>query len=78
MSAAAASVHALDADFEEVGDQRRMDRRQSDRRASRMKLDPLFAATLVNQIARKEKAGTDAYAQPWRGPRPGIIVNVRA
>jgi hypothetical protein len=78
MSAAAASVHALDVDFEEVGDQRRTDRRQSDRRAPRMQLDPLFAATLVNQIARKEITGTYGYAQPWRGPRPGIIVNVRA
>lgn len=78
MSAAAASVHPLDADFEEVGDQRRTDRRQSDRRAPRMKLDPLFAATLVNQIARKETVGTDGYAHPWRGPRPGIIVNVSA
>lgn len=78
MSAAAATVHALDADFEEVGDQRRTDRRHSDRRAPRMKLDPLFAATLVNQIARKETTGIDGYAQPWRGPRPGIIVNVRA
>jgi len=38
----------------------------------------LFAATLVNQIARKEMTGTDGYARPWRGPRPGIIVNVRA
>ncbi|MBK6702427.1 MAG: hypothetical protein IPG56_00750 [Caulobacteraceae bacterium] len=78
MSAAAASVHALDADFEEVGDQRRTDRRQSDRRAPRMQLHPLFAATLVNQIACKEMTGTDGYARPWRGPRPGIIVNVRA
>ena len=78
MSAAAASVHALDADFEEVGEQRRTDRRHSDRRAPRMKLDPLFAATLVNQIARKETAGANGYAQPWRGPRPGIIVNVSA
>lgn len=78
MSAAAASVHALDVDFEEVGDQRRTDRRKSDRRALRMTLDPLFAATLVNQIARKEMTGTDGYARPWRGPRPGIIINVRA
>ena len=78
MSAAAAPVHALDADFEEVGDQRRTDRRQSDRRAPRMKLDPLFAATLVNQIARKETTDAVGYARPWRGPRPGIIVNVSA
>ncbi|MEZ5961792.1 MAG: hypothetical protein R3C30_15420 [Hyphomonadaceae bacterium] len=68
----------IDADFEEVGDQRRTDRRQSDRRALRMKLDPMFAATLVNQIARAENAHTNAYARPWRGPRPGIVVNVSA
>ncbi|MCX7359431.1 MAG: hypothetical protein NT015_14980 [Alphaproteobacteria bacterium] len=78
MSAAAATVHALDADFEEVGEQRRTDRRQSDRRAPRMKLDPMFAATLVNQIAQTEGAQLRSYANPWRGPRPGIIVNVRA
>lgn len=78
MSAAAASVHALDADFEEVGEQRRTDRRQSDRRAPRLKLDPLFAATLVNQIARSEDTRTHGYARPWRGPHRGIVVNVRA
>jgi len=69
---------AIDADFVEVGDQRRTDRRQSDRRAARLKLDPLFAATLVNQIARSEDTCTYGYARPWRGPRPGIVVNVRA
>lgn len=69
---------AIDADFVEVGEQRRTDRRTSDRRASRMKLDPLFAATLMNQIARNEDVSANGYGQPWRGPRPGIIVNVRA
>jgi hypothetical protein len=78
MRAAAASVHALDVDFVEVGDQRRTDRRSSERRAPRMKLDPLFAATLVNQIARQETTEANGYAQPWRGPRPGIIINVSA
>jgi hypothetical protein len=71
-------VHALDVDFVEVGDQRRTDRRSSERRAPRMKLDPLFAATLVNQIARQETTEANGYAQPWRGPRPGIIINVSA
>ena len=69
---------AIDADFEEVGDQRRTDRRRSDRRAPRMKLDPMFAATLVNQIARSEDTPAHGYPRPWRGPRPGIIVNVNA
>ncbi|ANP45215.1 hypothetical protein [Candidatus Viadribacter manganicus] len=69
---------ALDADFEEVGDQRRTERRARDRRAPRMTLDPMFAATLVNQIARREEAPASGYGSPWRGPRTGIIVNVRA
>jgi hypothetical protein len=75
---AARPAHAIDADFEEVGEQRRTDRRQSDRRAPRMKLDPLFAVTLVNQIARPEETPAHGYACPWRGPRPGIVVNVSA
>ena len=78
MSAARPAPAALDADFEEIGDQRSTDRRSSDRRAPRLKLDPMFAATLVNQIARREDMQTNGYGQQWRGPRPGIIVNVRA
>ena len=74
---AARLAPVLDADFEEVGDQRRTDRRASDRRAPRMKLDSLFAATLVNQVAREELVETGRYTQPCRGPRAGIIVNVR-
>lgn len=78
MSAATPAPAALDVDFEEIGDQRRTDRRNSDRRAPRLKLDPMFAATLVNQIARGEDTQSNGYGQKWRGPRPGIIVNVRA
>lgn len=75
---AARLAPTLDADFVEVGDQRRTDRRSSDRRAPRMKLDPLFAATLVNQIAKREDSPAHGYGEPRRGPRPGIIVNVSA
>ena len=75
---AARPAPAIDADFEEVGEQRRTDRRQGDRRAPRMTLDPLFAATLVNQIARAEEAPTHGYVRRWRGPKPGIVVNVSA
>lgn len=75
---ASSPAPAIDADFVEVGDQRRSDRRTSDRRAPRMKLDPMFAATLVNQIARPEDTPAYGYARPWRGPKPGIVVNVRA
>ncbi|MBC8107390.1 MAG: hypothetical protein H7Z14_12425 [Anaerolineae bacterium] len=78
MSAANPAPAALDVDFEEIGDQRRTDRRSIDRRAPRLKLDPMFAATLVNQIARSENTQSSGYGQEWRGPRPGIIVNVRA
>ena len=74
---AARLAPAIDADFEEVGEQRRTDRRASDRRAQRLKLDPLFAATLVNQIAKTETVSIHGYAQARRGTRAGIIMNVR-
>ena len=69
--------HVVDADFAEIGDQRRADRRSSDRRAGRLKLDPLFAATLVNQIARAE-APRQAYAAPARPLPRGLVVNFEA
>ncbi len=78
MSAARPAPAVLDADFEEIGDQRRTDRRSGNRRAPRFKLDPMFAATLVNQISRNEDVLASGYERKWRGPRPGIIVNVRA
>lgn len=78
MSADRPAPAALDVDFEEIGEQRRTDRRSTDRRAPRHKLDPMFAATLVNQIARVEDMYTAGYERKRRGPRPGIIVNVRA
>lgn len=78
MSAAARLAPAIDADFEEIGEQRRTDRRKSDRRAPRFKLDPLFAATLVNQIAAAEATRAHGYAQTDLCPRRGIVVNVSA
>lgn len=74
---AARLAPAIDADFEEVGEQRRTDRRGGERRAPRLKLDPLFAATLVNQIAQTEAISVHGYGAPPRGPRAGIIMNVR-
>jgi hypothetical protein len=62
---------------EETGDRRDSDRRAADRRAPRRWLDPLFAATLVNQIAPAETRYAHGYATAKRGPRPGIVVNVR-
>lgn len=75
---AARLAPVLDADFVEIGDQRRTDRRATDRRAPRMKLDPLFAATLVNQIAKAERAPAHGYAAPQTRLRTGIVVNVSA
>ncbi|HEX8901974.1 hypothetical protein [Vitreimonas sp.] len=69
---------AIDAEFEDIGDQRRGERRQRDRRAASTKLDPLFAATLVNQIATPEATHTDGYATAELKPRRGIVVNVTA
>lgn len=63
---------------EETGNRRDSDRRATDRRAPRRWLDPLFAATLVNQIAPAETQYAHGYATAPRGPRPGIVVNVRA
>jgi hypothetical protein len=66
----------VDADFEEVGEQRRADRRQSDRRGARVRLDTGFAATLVNHIAKPEKTLTTGYAAAPKGPRAGIAFNL--
>jgi len=68
----------VDADFEDVGDQRRADRRQSDRRAPRLKLDPAFAATLINQIAKPERVQRAGYKHDPRRLRPGIAFDLKA
>ncbi|MFN3465342.1 MAG: hypothetical protein ACK4X1_14840 [Terricaulis sp.] len=78
MSAAPRLAPVLDADYEEVGEQRRTDRRAGDRRVRRLKLDPLFAATLVNHVAKAEAAPRRSYAAPQSRLRTGIVVNVSA
>jgi hypothetical protein len=67
----------VDAEFEDIGDQRRTDRRSSDRRAPRLKLDPMFAATLINQIAPPERVRM-RYASEPRRVRAGIAFDLRA
>jgi hypothetical protein len=62
----------------EAGDRRDADRRSGDRRAPRRWLDPLFAATLVNQVAPAETHYARGYGEAPRGPRAGIVVNVSA
>lgn len=53
------------------------DRRAKPRRAPQRPLDPLFAATLVNQIAPAETVYSKSYP-PKRGPRAGIAFDVTA
>lgn len=73
---AACLRHVVDADFIEIGDQRQSERRNAQRRAPRMKLDTLFAATLVNHVAPGARCGR--YADTPRGPRAGIAFDLRA
>jgi hypothetical protein len=62
---------------EEASDERRGDRRRTDRRTARRTFDPLFAATLVNQIAPVEATRPLGY-QMQQGPRAGIAFNLSA
>ncbi len=75
---AADRLRLVDADFEEIGDQRRADRRSTDRRAPRLRLEPGFAATLVNQIAPPERTRTVGYVSEPKRLRPGIAFDLRA
>jgi len=61
-------------------DRRGADRRSADRRAPRRRFDPLFAATLVNQIAATEEIPpglVKGYAAPQPRPRRGASVTLR-
>jgi hypothetical protein len=69
---------AFDADFVEIGEQRQGDRRTGERRAAHLKLDLLFAATLLNHFSAPERGSAHGYALPSRGPRAGVIRNVSA
>jgi hypothetical protein len=71
------SEAVLDAEFEEVANQRQGDRRRrTDRRAPRMRLDPLFAATLIAHVAPLPQARVGGYRVP--STRAGLAVNLRA
>lgn len=58
-------------------ERRERERRGQARRAPHRRLDPLFAATLVNQVEPDRQPNTNAYPQP-RGPRAGIAFDVKA
>ena len=80
MSAAKPSL-VYDAAFEEVREQRVRDRRKGDRRARRegagLRMDSLFAATLVNHVAAPERIAVQGY-RAERPLRAGIAINVKA
>lgn len=63
---------------EEPGDTRRGDRRSADRRAPRRFLDPLFAATLVNQVAKPETTYVTGYVGKPARIRAGIAFDLKA
>jgi hypothetical protein len=68
----------IDADFDALGEQRRADRRRADRRAQRLRLDPGFAATLINHVSAPERLRTAGYpASPGR-LRPGVAFDLKA
>jgi len=67
----------IEADFEEIGDQRRADRRQGNRRALHARFHPLFAATLVNHVAAPEATQPRGYVLSAQ-VRSGVVVNLRA
>lgn len=54
------------------------DRRAADRRAPFRRFDPLFAASLVNQIAPAETAFIQGYQPAPTLARRGLMVNLRA
>ena len=59
------------------GDRRAADRRGPDRRAPRRRIDPLFAATLLNQILPAATA-SGAYAAPLHAVGAGRLTDIRA
>lgn len=56
------------------GERRETDRRGEERRAPRRRLDPMFAATLVNQVAAPEPSIVlHAYDHPETLPRGRLL-----
>ncbi|MEQ1617922.1 MAG: hypothetical protein ABL883_06215 [Terricaulis sp.] len=72
---AASTPPELHAEFEHVADMRQNDRRGKQRRQAPLKLDLLFAATLMSQIETAPIKNNAAYSAPYR--RYGKYVNLR-
>jgi len=68
----------VDAEFQDLGEQRQGDRRTANRRAPRVKLDTMFAATLISHVTAPEAPRGNGYAAPVRALRSGVVVNVSA
>jgi len=60
------------------GERRSADRRCQDRRAPRRQIDPLFAMTLINQVAAAELPAPFGYEAAPAQPRRGLALNLRA
>lgn len=68
------SGHTYDGSYERRSD----DRRSKHRRAPRLRLDPLFAATIVNQLKpAAPETVLNRYKDPKSAPRRGLFVNLR-
>ena len=66
--------HATSGNQGEGDDQRRgSDRRALDRRAPHRRIDPLFAATLLNQITPPAAPFIQGYRAPAANPRRGAL-----
>jgi hypothetical protein len=70
------------AEAQPEGDRRADERRSQDRRAPRRAIDPLFAATLVNQIAPAAEivppGALSYFGVPSPAARLGRVLNLRA
>lgn len=67
----------LDADLEPGSERRAADRRCNSRRAPQRPFDPLFAATLVNHIAKPETHYLQDYPTLAPKLRAGLVLNIR-
>lgn len=67
----------MEAEFREVGEERRADRRGRERRARQQRFDCLFAATLINHVAPESRASARAYPSPPVPRRIGVAINLK-
>ncbi len=66
----------MEAEFQEIGDERRADRRGRERREHAHRFNSLFAATLINQVAPEPSASPRAYPLPAAPGRVGGVIDL--